>query len=98
MPGLVPGIHAFLCSATKTWMAGSSPAMTTRIDRAQVPSVSIGAFADAKVADRVQGARRLGLATSLESLLGGCGFGVQAVDRVPLPRIPSRECPPVLAA
>src|SRR2546429_3463587 len=27
MPGLVPGIHVFLCMA-KTWMAGTSPAMT----------------------------------------------------------------------
>jgi hypothetical protein len=27
MPGLVPGIHVFL-SAAKTWMAGTSPAMT----------------------------------------------------------------------
>jgi hypothetical protein len=27
MPGLVPGIHVFLCGA-KTWMAGTSPAMT----------------------------------------------------------------------
>jgi hypothetical protein len=27
MPGLVPGIHVFLCEA-KTWMAGTSPAMT----------------------------------------------------------------------
>jgi hypothetical protein len=27
MPGLVPGIHAFPMFA-KTWMAGSSPAMT----------------------------------------------------------------------
>src|SRR5437762_184046 len=27
MPGLVPGIHVFL-PAGKTWMAGSSPAMT----------------------------------------------------------------------
>jgi hypothetical protein len=26
MPGLVPGIHDFL--DTKTWMAGTSPAMT----------------------------------------------------------------------
>jgi hypothetical protein len=26
MPGLVPGIHAFLVA--KTWMAGTSPAMT----------------------------------------------------------------------
>jgi hypothetical protein len=30
MPGLVPGIHVFLTSApqAKTWMAGTSPAMT----------------------------------------------------------------------
>jgi hypothetical protein len=28
MPGLVPGIHVFLC--VKAWMAGSSPAMTTK--------------------------------------------------------------------
>jgi hypothetical protein len=27
MPGLVPGIHDFLLA--KTWMAGTSPAMTT---------------------------------------------------------------------
>jgi hypothetical protein len=27
MPGLVPGIHAFLVEG-KTWMAGTSPAMT----------------------------------------------------------------------
>jgi hypothetical protein len=26
MPGLVPGIHVF--SVAKTWMAGTSPAMT----------------------------------------------------------------------
>src|SRR3954449_9983313 len=30
MPGLVPGIHAFLCVA-KTWMAGTSPAMTESV-------------------------------------------------------------------
>ena len=28
MPGLVPGIHVFR-AAVKTWMAGTSPAMTT---------------------------------------------------------------------
>jgi hypothetical protein len=28
VPGLVPGIHVFL--AAKTWMAGTSPAMTKR--------------------------------------------------------------------
>jgi hypothetical protein len=29
MPGLVPGIHVFL-QALKTWMAGTSPAMTSK--------------------------------------------------------------------
>src|SRR5262249_29060360 len=29
MPGLVPGIHVLL--AAKTWMAGTSPAMTNRV-------------------------------------------------------------------
>ena len=28
MPDLVPGIHVFLDSEPKTWMAGTSPAMT----------------------------------------------------------------------
>jgi hypothetical protein len=28
MPGLVPGIHVLLFLITKTWMAGTSPAMT----------------------------------------------------------------------
>lgn len=28
MPGLDPGIHALLLNGTKTWMAGTSPAMT----------------------------------------------------------------------
>jgi hypothetical protein len=31
MPGLDPGIHAFLSIEVKTWMAGTSPAMTTKI-------------------------------------------------------------------
>jgi hypothetical protein len=28
MPGLVPGIHVFTAFKQKTWMAGTSPAMT----------------------------------------------------------------------
>jgi hypothetical protein len=28
MPGLVPGIHVLFQNETKTWMAGTSPAMT----------------------------------------------------------------------
>jgi hypothetical protein len=35
MPGLVPGIHVFF-GAVKTWLAGTSPAMTTK-GRAAVP-------------------------------------------------------------
>jgi hypothetical protein len=30
MPGLVPGIHVFADKQEKTWMAGTSPAMTIR--------------------------------------------------------------------
>ena len=30
MPGLVPGIDVYFLSATRTWMAGTSPAMTRR--------------------------------------------------------------------
>jgi hypothetical protein len=36
MPGLVPGIHVFLSGATKTWMAGTSPAMTVRMDHSLI--------------------------------------------------------------
>src|SRR5712675_429051 len=31
MPGLVPGIHVFLPCEAKTWMAGTSPAMTENV-------------------------------------------------------------------
>jgi hypothetical protein len=33
MPGLVPGIHVFLLGAAKTWMAGTSPAMTPEMSQ-----------------------------------------------------------------
>jgi hypothetical protein len=36
MPGLVPGIHVFLSEGTKTWMAGTSPAMMVRIAHSSV--------------------------------------------------------------
>ena len=32
MPGLVPGIHAFAALQKKTWLAGTSPAMTKKRD------------------------------------------------------------------
>src|SRR5215470_734029 len=31
MPGLVPGIHVFKLGRSKTWMAGTSPAMTRAV-------------------------------------------------------------------
>ena len=31
MPGLVPGIHVFFLAAARTWMAGTSPAMTMNL-------------------------------------------------------------------
>jgi hypothetical protein len=38
MPGLVPGIHVLLSRGMKTWMAGTSPAMTSFIrERASFP-------------------------------------------------------------
>ncbi|MGA7810263.1 MAG: hypothetical protein WCB02_37260 [Bradyrhizobium sp.] len=36
MPGLVPGIHVFGVTASKTWMAGTSPAMTELYGLARV--------------------------------------------------------------
>jgi hypothetical protein len=32
MPALVAGIHVFACMSTKTWMAGTSPAMTSYLN------------------------------------------------------------------
>jgi hypothetical protein len=43
MPGLVPGIHVLFSDTPKTWMAGTSPAMTR--EQAHVNEfVSIGIF------------------------------------------------------
>ena len=43
MPGLVPGIHVFFTRMAKTWMAGTSPAMTRiAIDIAQSSFLNIG--------------------------------------------------------
>src|ERR1700736_6949300 len=42
VPGFAPAIHVFFSCETKTWMAGTSPAMTrTVIDVASRPSVKI---------------------------------------------------------
>jgi tripartite-type tricarboxylate transporter receptor subunit TctC len=46
MPGLVPGIHAFRLAASKSWMAGTSPAMTNgEVMRTLVRSATALAFA-----------------------------------------------------
>jgi hypothetical protein len=39
MPGLVPGIHVLAAGITrrKTWIAGTSPAMTTFAERSALP-------------------------------------------------------------
>src|SRR5216684_2794562 len=46
MPGLVPGIHVLLFGGAKTWMAGTSPAMT------KVRQVTPSTFALRATADR----------------------------------------------
>jgi hypothetical protein len=38
MPGLAPGIHAFVLAGAKTWMAGRSPVMTATGPLYFVPS------------------------------------------------------------
>ena len=41
MPGFMPGIHVFAAFKTsKTWMAGTSPAMTLRVNPAMTLRVS----------------------------------------------------------
>jgi hypothetical protein len=46
MPGLVPGIHVLLMSPeSKTWMAGTSPAMTIHYVHLAVSPPSIGTSA-----------------------------------------------------
>jgi len=50
MPGLVPGIHVFL-SAAKTWMAGTSPAMTENVARSVVSSGTLDVAGVSLVAD-----------------------------------------------
>jgi hypothetical protein len=44
MPGLVAGIHEFPGKLSKSWMAGTSPAMT-RIDFYRNPSKDMARFA-----------------------------------------------------
>src|SRR2546426_2698907 len=44
MPGLVPGIHVLLHLAEKTWMAGTSPAMTRTASYLQKARESCSCF------------------------------------------------------
>src|SRR5882724_5227989 len=41
MPGLDPGIHVLLSRGIKTWMAGTSPAMTDRLIARRKPSTNV---------------------------------------------------------
>ena len=53
MPGLVPGIHVFKLPGSKTWMAGTSPAMTGNVclksKQAKPPDIATLTKAKAKV-------------------------------------------------
>jgi hypothetical protein len=40
MPGLVPGIHVLAPASRKSWMAGTSPAMTETVSVARMESGS----------------------------------------------------------
>jgi hypothetical protein len=42
MPGLVPGIHVLPAWKPKTWMAGTSPAMTVRLTKRAKKNYSAG--------------------------------------------------------
>src|SRR5689334_20603763 len=53
MPGFMPGIHVFSVRKRKTWMAGTSPAMTA--ERLVVPRC----FMDGRAFGREDGASRL---------------------------------------
>jgi hypothetical protein len=45
MPGLVPGIHVLKSPRKKTWMAGTSPAMTASLEDHRVTTLVIPAKA-----------------------------------------------------
>ena len=62
MPGLVPGIHVFTMGTTKTWMAGTSPAMTT--ERAGVTSAAAAIEQDTFAANRARGTIALAVAVA----------------------------------
>jgi len=49
MPGLVPSIHASKHASNKTWMAGTSPAMTVKVSASSIERARYVAFLRAKV-------------------------------------------------
>src|SRR5256885_9370564 len=54
MPGLVPGIHDFPTSTLKTWMAGTSPAMTNGyLTAGSIHASFLGCFWSARASHRV---------------------------------------------
>jgi hypothetical protein len=51
MPALVAGIHVFLCSQeSKTWMPGTSPAMTVDIEKLRGSESYFGTFTVTSIA------------------------------------------------
>ncbi len=54
MPALVAGIHVF-CASTKTWMAGTSPAMTTWVSAPRFEKSHHAATADLPIAALTRG-------------------------------------------
>jgi len=60
MPGPVPGIHVFTASQQeKTWMAGTSPAMTNNALTLRHPRLLFGSQQD-KLVQRVDGRAKPG--------------------------------------
>ena len=86
MPGLVPGIHVF---CAKTWMAGTSPAMTTHREASHMathnllllPGDGIGPEVMAEVKKLIawMNAHGMGTFETEEGLVGGGGYDAHGV-------------------
>src|SRR5215831_19860903 len=64
MPGLVPGIHVLLCER-KTWMAGTSPAMTEQVAMSESSWLWVLFTVIAAVSQTVRNATQRELTTTL---------------------------------
>src|ERR1700712_5598653 len=88
MPGLVPGIHAFL-TAIKTWMGGASPAMTRREETPMtthklllLPGDGIGPEVMAEVKRLIDWLNAQGIAhfETEQGLVGGSAYDAHKVS------------------